>query len=154
MLTRFLILAALFGVISACSYQEQLPFKIVQICLPDSTNVSSLKTMMQATAANEGMAFVDNTERARRGLAVTAQSRAQSDEAKWVISLIVHGSDGLGATATHLGLAPLEIAIGFTSGRSHDAAQAFAKRLIEKFSSRWKVVAVPNGRAAEKGACS
>lgn len=126
----------------------------MQICLPNAREASLLETMMKATAANEGMTFIDNTERARRGLAVTAQSRAQADEAKWVISLIVRGSDGLSATATNLGLAPSEIAIGFTSGRNSDAAQAFAKRLIGKLRRQWTVVPVPDARAAEKGACS
>jgi hypothetical protein len=154
MLARFLILVALLSLFSSCSNQKQIPFRIVQICLPNPDDTTRLVTMLKATAAIKGMTFIDNTARARKGLAVTAQSQAQRDEAKWVISLIVQGSDGLGATATNLGLAPSEVAIGFTAGRSNDVAQAFADHLTEKIASRWKVVPVLKEQAAEKGACA
>lgn len=153
MITRLLVLAALIGMSSSCSYKEQLPFKIVQVCLHSPSETKLLSQAMRATAATEGMTYIDNTERARRGLAVTAQSATQAGEAKWVISFLIQRPDGLAASAINLGLTPAEISIGFMSGRDSVAARSFADRFIKRLSRMWPVLPVPNGQAAKKGRC-
>jgi hypothetical protein len=60
----------------------------------------------------------------------------------------VDRSDGFGFGGGNFSAAPLQVAFGFTEGRTPAEAQKFAKDVVERLSRFWVIHEVPQNRGA------
>lgn len=145
---RFVILTLAMTFLSSCQPRQQEPFKMVQFCVKNNAGIDILSRELRATAKNEGMHFIDNTKAARNGLAVTAQSPSQQQEAFWLVHFVLQTEDGMGATATNLGLSPFEFGLGFTDAGDINKASSFATRIVKKLEKYWRIIPIAPGVGA------
>jgi len=113
-------------------------FLIVQLCLENKEGLKDFTERLRWIARSEQMEFVDDSSYVRREL----------DQAGPIIHLEVDRGDGLGLTATNMGLPGYQVGIGFTEGANPPEGHAFAKRVVDQLKTRWQVLTVPTGRGA------
>ncbi|HZF93413.1 MAG TPA: hypothetical protein VEZ20_00925 [Allosphingosinicella sp.] len=138
-------IAALFACI-----EGRHPFIMVQLCLGDAENLALFRSEMAAAAKAEGMSFNDDEEATKRDLAIIDEKELAHNRAGPTIQMRMRAEDGLGATATNLGLRGYQVAIGFGEGRREpNAARAFSSRVIARLARHWQVTTVPAGSGAQ-----
>jgi hypothetical protein len=132
----------------------KLPFLIVQTCLNDEAGVEAFVAKMQAIAFAEHMDFADNSEDVAQLQKNSGDSGQEKTHGSRVLHVSIRRADGVGTTATNLGLPGFEVALGFSEGSDAEFAHAFADRVMAQLSDHWKFVIVPSGTGAKpRGGC-
>jgi hypothetical protein len=123
--------------------QGKQSFLVIQFCLVNDLNLTHLRDTLATIAHAERMKFIDDSAIVKENMKDlgTAQ-RAPT------ISLRVEQGDGLGLTATNVGLPGYQVAIGFTAGADKNLSRTFADRVVQELKKNWDIKTVPSGRGA------
>lgn len=129
-------------------------FLIVQTCLSDEHGFEALVREMKSIGAVENMNVVDHSEDVARLLEDVSYPGKKRTHGSRVIDVSIQRPDGVGVTASNLGLPGFEMAFGFSEGSDAEFAHAFADRVMTQLSTHWNFVVVPSGAGAKpKGGC-
>lgn len=142
------ILVLTMTVTPGCEAPSERPFLVVQTCLENEQGVDRLRRLLNTIAIENGLDYVDSS-RARQGeLHRIEDFGVPVPSAEGLINIGIRGSRGFGLTAGNLGLSQYEVAIGFSKGRDHAAAEAFSETVVAALRMEWEVYTVPEGRGA------
>lgn len=144
-----LMMAFAFGGLSSCS-KTQESFLTIQTCVINDDGMRDFLVMMASVSKQFELRYVDGSKSTRDGLVDTAQSGRDVNEAARVINIGLEGDAGLGLTAGNLGLAPHQVAIGFTAGRNRVLANRLADTVVTRLSKHWRVISVPAGTGVQR----
>ena len=141
---RFFVATLAFLTSSGCVGKH--PFKQVQLCLDDQSNVNLfIQTMKDLSIAN-GMKFTDRSAETNKELAAL---NAKPDYE--VMNISARRNDGVGWAAGNTGLSEFEVSIGFGHAPNLTAAHEFANVAIKSLEQKWRVYDVPQGQGAFPG---
>lgn len=130
-------------VLTGCS-RTQSAFEQVQICVEDARGLAELKKLMEAVSQAENLHFIDNSASQARQLSDVGAGRALGHDVSHAIDLHIEGEDGLGVTATNLGLPTYQVGLGFAEGSDPTKARHLADHLVGRLSQHWSVQPVPS----------
>jgi hypothetical protein len=133
--------------LSNCSGAKE-SFLTVEMCVVNDAGINQLRKILEITARKEHLQFVDNTADAQHDMTVTSQTNRDLVEAHRLFHVAVQRSDGMGVTATNLGLPKYQVVLGFTDGADHGTAKAFADRMVMVLASQWKITTIPPRKGA------
>src|SRR5919109_3991946 len=126
----------------ACTRVES-PFRLVHLCVNDTNGIVLLKRKLEAIASKHQLEFRDDSDAASRDLAVVGYDEGNGEKAKSVINYLGIRSDGMGFSATNLGLPAYQISLSFSHGSDPKEAARFADAVVAQLRQDWTVEDAP-----------
>jgi hypothetical protein len=149
-----IVLSVALGLLLVGCSSGRHSFLVAQTCLGDANGIEAFMKEMQDIGIAENMTFVDHSRAVAQQLNEVGYSGLERTHGSQVIDVSVQRPDGVGVTATNVGLPGFEIALGFSEGSDREFAHAFANRVLARLGARWRLVIVPSGTGAKpKGDC-
>jgi hypothetical protein len=136
--------AAIFALWAGGCSPSESPFLITQLCLKDDQGVVRFGNVMREIAISEHMSFVDGGSKTRSDLEDIGQKSFGIN----TVNLAVEGYDGVGVTASNLGLSPHQVSLGFTHGTDRVGGKHLAEVVIRRLGREWHVTKLPSDRGA------
>lgn len=142
-----ILLSSLISVVPLCHgcSPAQEAFGVIETCVVDQRGVEELKSVMRAVAQAENLKFIDNSAQQVSDIKTIGADKLLKRNLSLAIDLHIEGKGGMGVTAGNLGLAPYQVALGFTEGSDPAKAHRLSDRLVKALSRRWHVQTVPKG---------
>lgn len=129
-------------------------FLTVQGCLIDQRGTADFENRLRAIALDEHMSFLDDSAEVARQLKDSGYAGNERTNGTSVLQIYLRRDDGVGLTATNIGLPGFEVALGFADGSDPRQARAFANRVLENIGASWMLETVPTGMGAmPRGGC-
>lgn len=138
---------ACVGLLAGCA-QGKRPFLIVQLCLNDQQNLALFKSMMKSVADAKSMTFLDRSSRTEADLKASGKVLDRLKQGTPIVNLGIDGKDGIGMSATNVGLPTSQLALGFSEGSRPSEARKFADEVVAQLQRVWHVEVVPEGKGA------
>jgi hypothetical protein len=135
------------GSLCACSEGKQ-PDLLVQVCLRDDHGVSAFKSTLQSIAAREQMHYIDSSDAVAKDLKTVGATGDRMHIQNGLVHVSVEGGNGIGLSATNVGLNLYEVAVGFSDGPQLNESARFSGSVVKELSQQWQVKTVPAGSGA------
>ena len=133
--------------LAGCGH-AQSSFRDVQFCLNGENDIGRLKAVVREIAQTNRLEFTDRSSDAQAEAEEIAKTEPNMKVAHPTIVLSVDRSDGFGFGGGNFPEAPLQVAFGFTEGKTKVESRKFADNVVERLSEFWVIHEVPRGRGA------
>jgi len=130
-------------VVASCGTGER-PFRMVQFCLADVSEIETLKTVLKDVASANKLPFYDRSKETEAEAESIAEMQKNMSVAHPTVNMGTVGPDAMGFSAGNFDEAPSQIVIGFSKGRDAAAARKLSDIVVAALARRWHVHEVPN----------
>ena len=128
---------------AGCFKAGKPAFLQVQMCLENKQGVILFKDLMQDIAQEEGMDYLDRSDKTQREWDTLNIAPDYS-----ILHIGATGDEGFGFHAANMGLSEYEVMIAFSDGFDSAGARQFADRTVARLRQQWVVHTVPSERGA------
>jgi hypothetical protein len=133
--------------VTSCGH-AQSSFRNVQFCLHSEKDIPRLKAVVREIAVSNRLEFTDRSTDAEVEAEEIAKTEPHMKVAHPTIILSIDRRDGFGFGGGNFPEAPLQVAFGFTAGRTEAEARKFAESVVQRLSRFWVIHEVPQSRGA------
>lgn len=142
MRTSLSVLAAILA-LAACGTGER-PFRMVQFCLADSSEIEEMNAVLRGVAAANKLPFVNNSIATEEGFNSAAARIKNLPVAHPTVNVGTVGPNRMGFSAGNFPDAPSQIVVGFSKGSDVIAARKLSEDVVQALRRRWSIHEVPN----------
>lgn len=121
------------------------PFLVVQLCLRNERNMALFIDAIKSAAQSEHIGYGDRSEVTQKEMTALGISPKYK-----VINIGWAGTEGVGWSASNIGLSAYQVTVAFWVSGAADpaAAHRFADDVVGALKKNWQVYDVPRGRGA------
>jgi hypothetical protein len=145
-LSGFAVVTAMIS-LQGCGQAPQDTFLQIQTCVIDQHGIAQFKQIMQASAQDENLQFIDGSAETGRDLKMIGADNTIRHDPALSVNVGINDRNGRNyVLGGNLGLPAYQVALGFGAGPDPVKARRLSERIVQALSKHWHVDHIPLGQ--------